>query len=207
MPDVHARVAENLSKIQARIAEAAARSGRSGDEVLLVAVTKYVDAPRARALVAAGCRQLGESRPQELWQKADELTDADVAWHLVGHLQRNKIRRTLPLVALVHSVDSLRLASAIDEAAAEFGRRAPVLLEVNTSGDAAKHGFAPDELATLLAQLASHRHVEVRGLMTMASREGGLDEARKNFSRLRELRQRLRNIRRGTAVAPGYGSA
>ena len=91
------------------------RSGRSADAVTLVAVTKYVSADVVRPLVAAGCRDLGESRPQQLWEKAAALADLPIRWHLIGHLQRNKVRRTLPLVAMIHSVDSPRLLAAIDE--------------------------------------------------------------------------------------------
>ena len=117
------RIVENLNHLRQRIAEAARNSGRSADDVKLVAVTKYVDVTTIRALVAAGCRDLGESRPQELWAKAAELADLSINWHLIGHLQRNKVERTLPLVSLVHSVDSVRLIAAINESAAVTGAR------------------------------------------------------------------------------------
>lgn len=186
------RIAENIARVRERIAAAARASGRSATDVKLVAVTKYVGSAEVEAVVAAGCRDVGESRPQDLWEKAADLEQTDVAWHLVGHLQRNKVRRTIPLVALIHSVDSLRLVRAIDEAAAAIEKRLPILLEVNISADAAKHGFAPDAIEPSLPELAEFAHVEVRGLMAMAALEGGLDEARKNFADLRELRDRLR---------------
>src|SRR5262245_1061454 len=114
-------IAENLGRIRERIARAAELAGRSPDAITLVAVTKYVDARAAAELIAAGHRNLGESRPQELWSKAGELAlesgSTPIHWHLIGHLQRNKIRRTLPLVSLIHSVDSERLLSAIDNEA------------------------------------------------------------------------------------------
>ena len=189
MPDIAARIAENVAHVRGRIADAAARSGRTASQITLVAVTKYVSADAVRPLVAAGCLDLGESRPQQLWEKAAALADLPVRWHVIGHLQRNKVRRTLPLVAMIHSVDSPRLLAAIDE---ECSRPLPVLLEVNVSGEAAKHGFQPQTIEPFLAELAGHENVEVRGLMCMAGLEGGLDIARRDFAALRQLRDRLR---------------
>ena len=126
-----------------------------------MAVTKYVGPDEVRALVAAGCCDIGESRPQELWRKADALKDEPIRWHLIGHLQRNKVRRTLPLVAAIHSGDSLRLLSAINHFSQEQGCQPSVLLEVNISGDEAKHGFSPDELAAQLPELAAMRHLRI----------------------------------------------
>ena len=100
---------------------------------------------------------LGEGRPQELWSKAAALSDLPIRWHLIGHLQRNKVERTLPLVSMIHSVDSLRLLRAIDAAAEALGRTMPVLLEVNISGDAAKHGFSPAEMPERLAEASDAR--------------------------------------------------
>jgi pyridoxal phosphate enzyme (YggS family) len=224
---LQAAIARNLQDVRQRIAEAAARSGRSADAVRLIAVTKYVGLAEVQALVALGCRDLGESRPQELWQKAAELaaglksdvsakrkpdisdvksslqaaglessvvepsTEA-ICWHLIGHLQRNKVRRTLPLVSWVHSADSLRLLEEIDREAAALGWRPGVLLEINVSGDPTKHGFRAEELDALLPRLAHLPSLNVRGLMCMAAREGDLDVARRNFAELRELRDRLR---------------
>src|ERR1700676_3900742 len=133
---------ENLQSVRARIAAAAERGGRTAADVTLVAVTKSLAAVTIRPLAAAGCVDFGESRPQELWSKAELLADPPIRWHFIGHLQRNKVERTLPLATLIHSVDSLRLLAAIDAAAAAMGRRVPVLLEINVSGDSAKHGFA-----------------------------------------------------------------
>ena len=110
-----ARIAENVAQVRGRIADGGARGGRPASDVTLVAVTKYVSAEAVRPLVAAGCVELGESRPQQLWEKAATLADLPVRWHLIGPLQRNKVRRTLPLVAMIHSVDSPRLLAAINE--------------------------------------------------------------------------------------------
>jgi pyridoxal phosphate enzyme (YggS family) len=204
MTDDAARIAENVADVRRRIADSAARSGRAADAVTLVAVTKYVSADVARLLVESGCRDLGESRPQLLWEKAATLGTVPIfasakmglsplpeslRWHLIGHLQRNKVRRTLPLLAMLHSVDSQRLLAAIDE---ERLSPLPILLEVNISHETAKHGFAPDEIAPFLARAAEYQHVSIRGLMGMASLEGGIDVARREFAALRELRDRLR---------------
>src|SRR3954468_13811097 len=116
-------VADNLRRVHERIAKAAESVGRSPTEIALVGVIKYVGIKEASELIAAGCNHLGESRPQELWKKAEALSQraegfiasASVRWHLIGHLQRNKVRRSLPLVSLIHSVDSERLLAAIDE--------------------------------------------------------------------------------------------
>jgi pyridoxal phosphate enzyme (YggS family) len=197
-------IADNLRRVRERIARAAEGAGRAAGEVTLVGVTKYVGPRETAELVAAGCRDLGESRPQELWQKYDALLEAGpapagepVRWHLVGHLQRNKIRRTLPLVHMIHSVDSERLLTSIDEELAEVeGSQPPrlkVLLEVNTSGEAAKHGLAPDAVEPLIAKAASYPRVAICGLMTMAALEGGTAVAARNFAALRELRDRLRS--------------
>ena len=191
MRDVERRVAENLARVRGQMADAARRSGRPSEAVTLVAVTKFADNAATRALVAAGCQDLGESRPQALWQKAEALASSPVRWHMIGHLQRNKVRRTLPLVALVHSVDSPRLLAAIDEEAGLIARTVDVLLEVNISLDAAKTGLKPADVAPLLRAAAEYRHVAIRGLMAMASLEGGGEAARRDFAALRELRDTL----------------
>jgi uncharacterized pyridoxal phosphate-containing UPF0001 family protein len=213
-------IADNLHRVRERIAEAAQSAGRQPGEIRLVGVTKYVGSQEAAELVAAGCHDLGESRPQELWKKHEELHRAgpssvtSIRWHLVGHLQRNKIRRTLPLASLIHSVDSERLLAAIDEEAANrTGEGAPpeawsaepcpaprqeprppvsVLLEVNTSGEASKHGLAPEAVEPLVAAAPRFRQVRICGLMTMAALEGGPDIATRNFATLRALRDRLK---------------
>lgn len=184
------RIAENLAAVRECIAAAAARSCRPASAVTLVGVTKYVDAALARLLVEAGLKDLGESRPQELWAKAEALAGVQPTWHLIGHLQRNKVKRTLPVASLIHSADSLRLLAEISREAAALKIPANVLLEVNISGDATKHGLGPNEIEPLLPQIAELSLVQVRGLMTMASREGDDARARREFAALRELRDR-----------------
>jgi pyridoxal phosphate enzyme (YggS family) len=227
-------IADNLHRVQERIARAAESAGRKPDDIMLVGVTKTVDSTAAAELVAAGCHHLGESRPQELWEKAAQLNPANthatakhdglaasatshpaaafsIHWHLIGHLQRNKVARTLPLVTLIHSVDSERLLAAINESIRE-GEGAPpvgwsaepvraarqeprppvkILLEVNTSGEPAKHGLAPDEVVSILESMTKYPRVNVLGLMTMAALEGGPATAARNFAALRDLRDEL----------------
>lgn len=189
--DARARIESNLLHVRAQIADAANRSDRRPEDIRLIAVTKFISAQVARWLVEAGCHDLGESRPQELWDKTNALRDVSVAWHHVGHLQRNKVRRTLPLVAMIHSVDSLRLLKAIDAEAQTLDMVARVLLEVKISDDADKHGFAPEEMEEALEHSASCSAIRVEGLMGMASLHGGLTAARRDFARLRSLRDRL----------------
>jgi pyridoxal phosphate enzyme (YggS family) len=196
-------IADNLQRVRERIARAAESAGRATDSVRLVGVTKYVGPREALELAEAGCRDLGESRPQQLWEKAESFeriaegsdTALRIRWHLVGHLQRNKVRRTLPLVTMIHSVDSERLLSAINDNQPEFaGGDAPlsdVLLEVNTSGEPAKHGLAPGAVEPLIASAPNYPHVRIRGLMTMAALTGGQAVAAQNFASLRKLRDQL----------------
>jgi pyridoxal phosphate enzyme (YggS family) len=186
-----ARIAENLARVRDEIAEAAVAARRDPTEVRLVAVTKYVDAAIAAHLVTAGCTDLGESRPQELWDKAAAAELAGTRWHLIGRLQRNKVRRTLPLTALIHSVDSERLLAEIDAQAGALNLTPRVLLEVNCSGEGAKQGFAADEVRRLVPQLERFAHVQVAGLMTMAPLDGGDDAARRAFASIRALRDEL----------------
>lgn len=189
-----ARLSANVDSVRRRMDAAARRAGRSPTEVRLVAVTKYVDADTAAALLRAGCHDLGESRPQELWKKAEVLADLTPRWHLIGHLQRNKVRRTLPLVSLVHAGDSVRLLEEIDAWSRENARQTPVLLEVNISGDAAKHGFTPNELESSLPAIARLDGVVVRGLMAMSGVDSDAEQTRREFAAVRQLRDRLRSI-------------
>ncbi len=198
MPQGLAQLQRNLQQVRERIAAAAHAANRDPTEVTLVAVTKYVDEQVIRELVTAGCDHLGESRPQELWHKAASLHDLPVRWHQIGHLQRNKLRRTLPIVSLIHSVDSLRLLRAMETTAAQWSSEddsmvVHALLEVNVSGDEAKHGFPPKECreAVELAQVMAH--VRIQGLMCMAGRAASQSGARRDFAALRELRYQLQD--------------
>lgn len=195
------RVAENYASVRASVAEACREAGRDPDGVRIVGVTKYVGIEAAMALYEAGCRDLAESRPQELWRKAEAFAAAELRprWHLIGHLQRNKVRRTLPVVHLVHSIDSLRLLRAIDDEARAAGCVAEVLVEANLDGAAGRTGAAIGDVASLVAAAAGCGGIRVRGLMGMASAadEGAdaaksRDVARRQFAALRAVRDSLR---------------
>jgi pyridoxal phosphate enzyme (YggS family) len=185
------RLHQRLDAVEDRIQATCRRAGRPRGDVTLVAVTKTVSAAVAALLPELGVCDLGESRPQELWHKAAALPDT-VRWHLVGHLQRNKVERTLPLVHLLHSADSLRLLEALEAEAAKQSRTLPTLLEVNASREASKHGLAPEEVPNLVPHLRQLRHVRVVGLMTMAAFEEDPQRCRPTFAMLRGLRDRLR---------------
>lgn len=186
------RIAENLAAIRAQIAAAATAAGRDPASVRLVGVTKYVGVQTALELFSAGCGDLGESRPQELWAKEEAIGNhLPIIWHLIGHLQRNKVKRTIAHAALIHSGDSPRLLEELQRESASRGYRQSILLEVNISGDATKHGFAPDALLSYAATLPTLTSLQIRGLMGMASLEGGSEEARRDFAKLRELRDAL----------------
>jgi pyridoxal phosphate enzyme (YggS family) len=181
----HDTLAANLARVEERLRSACARAGRRREDVTLVAVTKTVGVEVAARLVALGVRDLGENRPQELWRKAAAIRDA--RWHLIGHLQRNKIDRTLPLVHRIHSVDSLRLLEALDAAGSP-----EVMLEFNCSGEASKGGFAPPDVGAVADALNKLTRVRVAGLMTMAALEDDPERCRPTFVELRRLRDELK---------------
>ncbi len=197
MAESRQRIADNLAAVEERLRAACRRAGRERNEVTLVAVTKTVSVTVAALLPELGVYDLGESRPQELWRKAAAI--AGVRWHLVGHLQRNKIERTLPLLHCLHSVDSLRLLDALEGACrrllpspkGEERGWLPALVEVNASREASKHGFAPEEVPALAPRLAKLHHVRIEGLMTMAAYEEDPERTRPTFASLRTLRDRL----------------
>jgi pyridoxal phosphate enzyme (YggS family) len=190
MSDLVAQIAGNLEAIQGRIDDALKRSERSPGDVRLIAVTKYAKLPWVQALVDLGVNLLGESRPQQLVERTSQVAGA-VDWHLIGHLQRNKVRLVLPHVRMIHSVDSLRLARRIDEVAGELSLRPTVLLETNVSGEASKDGFSVAELTSAWSDLTALAHVEIAGLMTMAPASESPESARPVFETLHDLRERL----------------
>ena len=182
------RLESNWQAVQNEVYEAAERSGRSPESVTIIGVSKYVDFEVTKALFEAGCVNLAESRPQSLWKKSESFGRSDaVRWHLIGHLQRNKVRRTLPIEPLIHSVDSQRLIDALGEQARDQGVEANCLLEVNVSGDNAKTGLSNVVLDEVLSQLPIGG-LQVRGLMAMAGWGTDPDHARRQFDQLRELR-------------------
>ena len=184
-------LAARFAAVQGRIAAAAARAGRDPAEVRLVAVTKGHPLAVAQEARAAGLEDLGENRVQEALAKMDAWPLAPVRWHLVGHLQRNKARHVVGRFALVHSLDSRRLADAMEEAAAARGVVQEVLVEVNVAGETQKTGCPPSEVAALVEHASRLTHLRVRGLMTMAPYTDAVAVQRRAFAGLRELRSRL----------------
>lgn len=199
MSGVAERLRENLALVRERIAAACKRSGRDPTQVRIVAVTKYADWSWVEALTGLRMTVLGESRPQQLIERSAAMRRR-VEWHLIGHLQRNKVRGVLPIATLIHSVDSWRLLTRIDQIAGELNLQPQVLLQVNVSGEASKGGFSPDELRNEFPQTGSLSHVRVRGLMTMAPYSDDPEAARPVFCGLRELRDGLRAAAPSTVV-------
>ena len=195
MSDLQSRLAANLSAVQTRIGRACARARRPTTDVRLVAVVKYADWSWVRALIDLGVRDLGEARPQQLVQRSSQLDfefpHADVRWHLIGHLQRNKVRPVLPPTHLIHSVDSLRLLQRIGQIAGELGVAPRILLEVNVSGESSKDGFNVKDLRAGWSDLCSVRNIDLAGLMAMAPAADDPEQARPTFNALRSLRDEL----------------
>jgi pyridoxal phosphate enzyme (YggS family) len=184
-------ISSNYHSLRQRIGAACRRAGRDPASVMLVAVTKYAQLDWVRCLVELGVVELGESRPQQLVQRAHELGGC-VHWHLIGNLQRNKVRSVLPHLTLLHAADSLRLLDSIDRIAQELNVRPRVLVEVNLSREEGKHGFAADELIIAWDEILKLQQIEIEGLMTMAAYSPDPEQARPAFVRLRELRDELR---------------
>jgi pyridoxal phosphate enzyme (YggS family) len=207
MPEVNweATLRENVRRVRERIAAACQASGREAEAVRLVAVTKYVSTDVARALVAAGVQDLGENRAQQLVARAEACgaarsgwcgpddPAAGPCWHMIGHVQRNKVRPLLDHSRIIHSLDSKRLADALEARAASLGVEVDVLIEVNVAGEASKQGVDPGDVSPLVAALTDCRHLRLRGLMTMAPYNPDPEAARPVFVRLRELLAGLRS--------------
>ena len=181
-------LAERLKAVQQRIHQAALRVGRRPAEIELVAVSKNVEPARIREAFAAGQRLFGENRVQELVSKARELADLPLQWHMVGHLQRNKVKDVIGRITLLHALDSLRLAEELDRRLSAAGRRLAVLLEVNVSGEPTKFGVLPEEaLEAARAIVRQFPTLELQGLMTIGPNVRDEEAVRRAFRRLREL--------------------
>jgi pyridoxal phosphate enzyme (YggS family) len=174
---------ERIDEIQMRIAAAAIRSGRPPRAVTLLAVTKTFPVEKIQQAYETGLRQFGENRVQEALEKQTRLP-ADIQWHLIGQLQTNKINKVLGRFALIHSIDSMKLAKGLSE---RLEADQDILLEVNSSGEAAKAGFAPGDLPPLFSEIDRLPHLKIRGLMTVGPLEGDLKVKRGAFKLLKEL--------------------
>ena len=194
-------IAEKVSAVTEQIRQSVQRAGRTDDSVKLIAVSKYAtkDDGIIDALISAGCFDLGESRPQMLVEKAIHFSKqkSKLRWHLIGPLQKNKSRRILPHVSLIHSLDSVPLIEAIDRIATEESlSHATGLLEVNISADETKHGFRPDGIASALDAIARLSNIKICGLMCMSGLHSTDDQRRAEFAATRQLAEKL------TALCP-----
>lgn len=206
--DWRARLRENVARVRAALAAACDRGGRPPGAVRLVAVTKYVGVEVIRELRAAGVTDIGESYVQQLVERAEELggsaATGDVGWasptnppdaprwHMIGHLQRNKVKTLLPHARILHSLDSARLAAAVQAQADELDVQVDAFLEVNVAGEASKQGIAPADAPGLVEAVRAFPRLRLRGLMTMAPYDPDPERSRPCFRRLRELLERLR---------------
>ncbi|WP_417381208.1 YggS family pyridoxal phosphate-dependent enzyme [Gimesia sp.] len=193
MEDLAGLLHKNLTEIQNRIRAACIRADRDPTSVTLIGVTKYARLDWVSELIKLGCRDLAESRTQQLVERA-ELLSSDLHWHFIGPLQRNKVRRTIQYSHLIHSLDSEKLLKTIDRIAAESDLKPRVLIEVNLSGEANKKGFQKSELLRLWPSLCQNSHLQISGLMTMAPHVDDPEAARPVFRELSELRDSLQAI-------------
>jgi pyridoxal phosphate enzyme (YggS family) len=199
-------LAEKLDVVRERIEGACARAKRDSKEITLIAVTKTAAPEQVREILQLGVGDLGESRVQQLTQRAmqlgefyqrrvhagDENVPERLRWHLIGHLQRNKVKGLLPVVSLIHSIDSLRLAEELETQAAKIEKRQPVLMQVNASEEAQKSGVAVGAAVHLAEQIDSMPHLQLMGLMTMAELTDKEPAIRHTFARTREIFEEMK---------------
>jgi pyridoxal phosphate enzyme (YggS family) len=187
------RLQHALPEVRARIEQACQRAARPAAAVTIVAVTKGHPPEALRAAREIGLSVIGESRVQEARAKREAVGDLGLEWHLVGHLQRNKVSQALRMFGLIHSLDSLRLARAIDVEATRLGRRVPVLVQVNASGERTKQGLSLSDSVAVLREICALNGLRVLGLMTMAPLTSERAVLRETFGRTRELFERCRD--------------
>ena len=179
-------IKDNVKRVVERISDAAIKANRNPQDITLVAVTKTVTAKEAKEVMDAGVTTLGENRVQSLLEKYETLKD-EPTWHLIGHLQTNKVKYIADKVSMIHSVDSLKLAEEINRKFSEINRTANILIQVNVSGEESKFGITPDESIALMEKLSQLPAIKVSGLMTMAPLIATPDECRKYFYDLKKL--------------------
>ncbi len=179
-------IKDNLAHVKERVKAACMRSGRNPDDVTILAVSKTKPAEDIMALYEAGQRDFGENYVQELREKHEKLP-SDIRWHMIGHLQRNKVKYIADFIEMIHSVDSAALALTIEKEAAKHDRVIPVLIEVNVAGEESKYGVTPDEVPELARVIGDLPHVSLRGLMTSAPLVQNPEEDRAVFRKLAQL--------------------
>lgn len=179
-------IKENLQNVEAHIQEACRKSRRRREDVTLVAVSKTHPVETLKEAYDLGIRIFGENKAQELTEKYEALPK-DIKWHMIGHLQRNKVKYVIDKAALIHSVDSLRLAEEIEKEAKKRGITANILIEVNVAGEASKFGIRPEELSRFTEKIVEFPHICVKGLMTIAPYVENPEKNRPVFASLRKL--------------------
>ena len=179
-------VAENLEQVRKNIDEACRMAGRDPKEVTLIAVSKTKPVSMLKEAYDAGARCFGENKVQEIMDKHPQLPE-DIQWHMIGHLQRNKVKYIVDKVSMIHSVDSLRLAQTIEQEAAKHNVCVPVLLEVNVAQEESKFGLKMDEVLPLIETIADFPHIKVQGLMTIAPYVENAEDNRDFFRQLKKL--------------------
>lgn len=177
---------ENYRQVLEKIRRACEKVGRDPAEVTLIAVSKTKPEELCREAYMAGARDFGENKVQEITVKSDVLPQ-DIRWHMIGHLQRNKVKAVLPKAAMIHSVDSLRLVKTIEQEAGKLDLQIPVLIEVNVAGEESKYGVRPEEVLSLVRAAASYPHLKICGLMTIAPYVTDAEENRPIFRKLKQL--------------------
>ena len=185
------KIADNLKDIKQRITDSAKRAGRNPDEIQLVAVTKMVDIPEVEELIEASQTLFGENRVQEGKRKYEALQNYNLTWHLIGHLQTNKVKHAVPMFDMIHSVDSFKLAEAINSVSEKLGKIQSILLEINISGETSKFGLESQETIEIVKNILELPNLKLEGLMTMAPFVDDPEEVRPVFRGLKQLRDRL----------------
>ncbi len=185
-------VVENLAEVEKKICAACERAGRRRDEVTLIAVSKTKPISMIEELLPGGTRDFGENKVQELCEKYEQLPK-DIRWHLIGHLQRNKVKYAVDKACLIHSVDSLGLAQAISEEGVKRQITVPILIEVNVAGEESKFGVSPEETESLVQNIAKLPAVSIQGLMTIAPFVAEPEENRTYFTNLKKLCVDIKN--------------
>ncbi len=179
-------ISENLAEVRKNIENACRIAGRDPKEVTLIAVSKTKPIPNLEEAYEAGAREYGENKVQEIMDKYEQLPQ-DIHWHMIGHLQRNKVKYIVDKVAMIHSVDSLRLAETIEQEAAKKNVTVPILIEVNVAEEESKFGCRVTEVENLLRQIQNFPHIQVEGLMTIAPFVDDPEENRDVFRQLKKL--------------------
>lgn len=179
-------VSENIAEIRKNIEEAAKKVGRDPNEILLLAVSKTMEVPRIKAAVDCGLTELGENRVQEIMEKYEPMGE-NVKWHLIGHLQTNKVKYIIDKVKLIHSVESLKLAQEIDKQAKKHNMVAEILVEINMAKEESKFGIMPEEAESFIVELSKLDNIRVRGLMTVAPFVENGEDNRVYFRNMRQL--------------------